>query len=154
MEKTLQEITQNLITVTQRDYLLDSLDVLLNSLFTTHKTIYDLTSVSLSMPWSDLLIRSYHEQNLLENDKDACKTIITSVINAVKTMEVAEIRVAYNVSDADVRDIKNWLFYQLKRQILLNIIVDASIVGGIVLYRNGTFKDYSVGTYIDQYGGV
>lgn len=154
MEKTLQELTQNLITVTQRDYLLDSIEVLQNSLFTTHQTIYELTSIALSLPWSDLVVRMYHEQNLLESDKDGCRAILTTITKTVKAMEVLEIRVAYNITDADVRDIKNWLFYQLKRQILLNIIVDSSLVGGIVLYRNGTFKDYSVGSYIDQYGGV
>lgn len=153
MEKSLQELTQSLTTVTQRDYFVEALDVLENSLY-SHQTIYDLTSLALSPPQSDIVIRMYREQNLLENDKDRCKALINKIKIALKSLETLEMRVAYNITDADVKDIKNWLFFQFKRQILLNIIVDPSLIGGIVIYRNGTYKDYSVANYIDQYGTV
>lgn len=153
-EKTLQELVSNLVTVTQRDYFLDSIEVLEKSLFATHQTIFELTSLALSLPWSDIVLRMYHEQNLIDQDKDACRAILESIKTAVKHMETVEIRVAYNITDADVRDIRNWFFFQLKKNMLLNIIVDPSIIGGIIIYRNGIYKDYSVAHYIEQYGSV
>lgn len=153
MEKSLQELTQSLTTVTQRDYFVEALDVLENSLY-SHQTIYDLTSLALSPPQSDIVIRMYHEQNLLESDKDHCKALINAIKKSITSLEALEIRVAYNITDADVKDIQNWLFFQFKRQIVLNIIVDPSLIGGVVIYRGGTYKDYSVANYIDQYGRV
>jgi hypothetical protein len=154
MEKSLQELVEKLITVPQRDYFVDSIDVLISSLYSSHQTIFELTSLSISLPYSDLLVRMYHEQNLLENDKDGCKAILNTIKKTVTSIETIELRVAFNMTEADVKDIKNWFFYQLKRQMLLNIIVDPSLIGGLVIYRNGIYKDYSVAAYIDRYGTV
>lgn len=154
MEKALQEMVQSLTTVAQRDYLVESLTVLESSLFSSHQTIYELISLSLSLPWSDIVVRMCHEQNLIENDKEGCKALINGIKKMLASFETLEMRVAYNLTDADVKDIRNWLLFQVKRNILLNIIVDKTLIGGIVIYRNGVFKDYSVATYVDQYGRV
>lgn len=153
MEKTLLELVQSLTTLSQRDYFVDALDILENTLY-SHQTIYELTSLALSPPQSDIVVRMYHEQNLLDNNKDRCKALINEIKKKILSLETLELRVAYNITDADVKDIKNWLFFQLKRQILLNIIVDTSLIGGVVIYRNGIYKDYSVANYIDQYGRI
>lgn len=154
MERIIEDLTQSLTTITQRDYLVDSLEMLVQRLFGSHQTIHEITTSTLSLPWSDVIIRMYHEQGLIEQDKEGAKQIVENVLHSIKTMETMELRVAYNLSDADVKDIKNWLYYQLRRQILLNIIVDPTLVGGIAIYRNGTFRDYTIATYIDHYGRV
>ncbi len=64
--------------------------------------------------------------------------------NQIKTLPTVTITIAFSPSDQFIIDLSEWFLANLGRVVLLDIVVDSTIIAGAVISLSGIWTDYSL----------
>lgn len=97
-------------------------------------------------------IFGYLEEQRLEPEGDGPqKQFLEEIISELKTIPVVKITLAFEPDDNFTSKLNETISTQAGQKVILDILVNHHIVGGIVVEYQGKFKDYSLEPKVDAY---
>lgn len=91
--------------------------------------------------------------NMIKQGEEPQK-ILRKIIDAVKNLPVVKITLAVNPSIEMTDKITHWIGQNLSAEIILEIVVDESIVGGVKISYLGNYGDYSIASRFEEFWKV
>lgn len=104
------------------------------------------------LPPNLVAIFGYLEEQRLEPEGDGPqKQFLEEIITELKTIPIVKITLAFEPDDSFISKLNERISFQAGQKVILDILVNHHIVGGIVVEYQGKFKDYSLESRVDQY---
>lgn len=148
------ELIQSIQTLTQRDYFLNELDLLLESLYKTQGSVDEKIKMYLSSPFADLVLKDAQKKGKFTSNIDDLNSYIIELKKNIKDLPVLQLRIGFEPKNTDVQNIYSWIQLHLKKAMILDMVVDRNIIGGAVIGYKGFYKDFSFQSLIDSYGRI
>lgn len=92
----------------------------------------------------DLLLTILRNNQVNTEKPSAMKEFLTKLQEHINTLPVLSITLAVEPTEKTLRILSDWFLMNLKRQVLLDISVEPSLIAGIAIHYNGRFLDFSV----------
>jgi hypothetical protein len=77
-------------------------------------------------------------------DKSLLQKFLAEIYNAITTLPVVEMTIAVTPKRTLIRNIHDWFYSNYKKAVLINPVIDQSIIGGSIIRFDGKYKDYSL----------
>jgi len=146
-----RQLLNTLITIQDMNKFKKNIDTLSNSLFKTHanlkRKINQLFTPNQAHPLYKILINK--KINLVKN-ADSGQEFLQNLIIMLDSFPVLHLTFATTLPEQNLIQIADWLSSNSKSKIILDITIDKNIIGGILIYQNGIYKDYSIKNKIEQ----
>ena len=92
-----------------------------------------------------------HKAHIAETDIMAVKSILDVIKQYLQSIPVATVTLAFEPNLAQVRRILQSITQSYGKAAVLQIVIDPSIVGGMVLEWEGKYHDYSIKKKVKKY---
>lgn len=79
------------------------------------------------------------------------KKVLAEIRSNLSKLKKIEITIAFEPSQDSIAKIHEWLTQNITKDILLDISIDKSIIGGIILVNKGKYVDLSLKTKLHEY---
>lgn len=123
----------------------------LESLLKVSKEIYETKfnldsalSDNLGMNKKEKFLNLLRDNNINPGDNSALEGFIEKLQEKIKSLPVVSLSIAFEPDAKTLETISEWFLLNAKKEVLLDIVIDVRIVGGVTIYYNGKFKDYSI----------
>jgi hypothetical protein len=126
--------------------LLDLIDDLKSSLFHT-----DLTKFRGILQKNAALLGYLQVDDLGSTNREELIACLDKERQEILKMPRIKLTLAVNSEDSFLNKIYAWFSTNTEKTFLLDISVDASIVGGLLITYNGLYRDYSLKAKLDNY---
>lgn len=137
-------ITSFLYSVEDRSFMLGKLAILEQGAFSTKQSFEEQVHEQFSLPVAEALLHAMTEANIASSSAPAVQKFIKAQIETVKSLPVVRLRVAFNPSNDMVKNISKWLDLFSSDKMLVEVIVDPAVIGGVAIELDGTYSDYSL----------
>ncbi len=92
---------------------------------------------------------------LLENGVNsesrlAIKGFISKIQEKITGLSVVSLVLAFEPKEQTLKSLSHWFIVNIKKQVLFDITVDSSIIGGMAILSNGKYLDFSIRPAFDQ----
>lgn len=84
------------------------------------------------------------KRNVSHSDSRKIQEILEEIIASIDKMSVLSLEVAFEPTGRTVEKINSWLKENIKSQVLLDFIVNTSLIAGSRIYFEGKVGDYSL----------
>ncbi len=98
----------------------------------------------------DRFIALLREQQISTESRNALKEFFALLSEKVTSLPVLALTLAFEPSDTVLQAISQWFLLNAKKQVLMDIQIDRSLIAGATLTFNGKFKDYSIRTQFQK----
>lgn len=88
--------------------------------------------------------------NVNGQSRKAIKEFIDAIQSKISSLPVLSIVMAFEPKDKTLRVLSQWFIVNTKKQMLFEIKVDPTIVGGAAMYVGGQYLDYSIKPKFDN----
>lgn len=107
---------------------------------------FNLNKEFLGLPLSigEGLLSSLKNKGISLNDKKKIQSFFEELISCIDKMSILTLEVAFEPSGRSVEKINSWLKENFKTQVLLDFIVNTSLIAGARIYFEGKVGDYSL----------
>lgn len=102
------------------------------------------------MKKKDLFLSLLREYHILQDSPSGLKDFITTIQTTIAQLPVFSLTIAFEPKEQTLKALANWFALQIKKQVLFDFTVDASLIAGATFTYNGQFKDYSVKVAVVQ----
>lgn len=92
----------------------------------------------------DRFIALLREQQINTESRNALKEFFALISDKVASLPVISLTIAFEPNEAVLQAISQWFLLNAKKQVLMDIQFDRSLIAGATLTFNGKFKDYSI----------
>ena len=80
----------------------------------------------------------------------AIKDFIEKVQQKIETMPVLSLVLAFEPDNATLQGLSQWLILNTNKQVLFDIKIDRTLIGGASIYSNGKYLDFSIKPVFDK----
>jgi len=144
-------ILQMIHTSAQRDYVLHEINVLTEHLYSTKgESVRDNIRRYLTPHYASELIHLCDEAKISDTDTNAIKVMLNALTAGITAIGQLSLRVGFDPSDEDIKDLSQWIRYHIGIQVVLDVIHDPSVVGGAIMSFKGMYRDYSLSHKIEE----
>ncbi len=98
----------------------------------------------------DKFLTLIRENEIPVESTQALNKFVTRVQETISSMEVASLTLAIEPNDELLKAISDWFFLNLKKQVLLEILVDSNLIAGAIVSYNGKLLDSSIKSVFDN----
>lgn len=138
-------------TVAERDALHEELDAVLDNLYRAgHKTLEDVLQLSERREVAQVLKRILVEEDA-QKDTKAAQKVLEDIKAGLQGLEVIKLDIAFDPNPETVSLIHAWLIQNLGGHILIQIIIDRALIGGVRIAFRGRYKEVTLATIISLY---
>lgn len=138
MDSKITALKNLIFTVTDRNNVLDQIDLFSQQLY----TISD--NKKLLSKYADLLSDIFVDSSLTSK-------VIADTRDAIAQMKIVEIKLAYEPRIIDIEKIAVWIKNNLGSDCILDWSVDFTMIAGLKITANGKFVDNSIDVKLQSY---
>ncbi len=146
-----KQLLDEIITIQDINQFKQDLDLLSNSLFKTHANLKRKINQLFTPYQSQLLykILTSKKINFVKNAESG-QEFIQDLQAYLDSLPILHLTLATLLPQQNLMQISDWLNTDTKSKIILDIVIDKNIIGGILIYQNGIYKDYSLKNQLDN----
>jgi F0F1-type ATP synthase delta subunit len=133
-------------TVREATELMDLIDKLKGFLFQT-----DLVQFRKTLQDNVMLSGFLQKKDLSTDNKEVLLALLDEKKSEILKMPQIKLTIAIDPEDSFLDKICSWFSANTGKTFLLDIAVDASIVGGLLITYNGIYRDLSLKTKLNNY---
>ena len=144
MEKIFEKLSQKIIT-------LEDLILLLEEINLIKKTIYNNANIPLSEKLKGKIreglrkeIEKLEKESVFPSSPKEQTSFFEEFKNFLFKIPNVKLEIAFEPSKIFVSKIENWFKQNIKKRVILNIVVSPKIVGGAKIEYQGRWKNYSL----------
>lgn len=89
------------------------------------------------------------DENLSSN-REALSTLIDQTQNYLESLKVVNLTLAFEPSHEFLLRLKKFFQEALGQTVVINLVVNPTIIGGVILENNGKYLDYSSAAILDS----
>jgi len=89
-------------------------------------------------------LKILRENNINTQSASELKTFIDKLILQIAQLPVLTLTIAFEPKEANLKIFAEWFVLNLNKQVIFDIVIDASLIGGAALTYKGKFMDYSI----------
>lgn len=132
--------------VTKKDVgdLLDTIDLLLNTLYQKDGDAFDKTLSTSVDEWFSDIVRGLEKNGLQKED------FLKSIGEMIKSLEEVKITIHEPPNERLKEAIKNWIDANLGTKVVADFEIKKSILGGAIISYKGKYVDYSLRKRLDS----
>lgn len=87
---------------------------------------------------------NYLNENKITSDEKVLREFLENLQKKISSLTVASMKIAFEPDERIIGSISEWFLINLKKQVLLEIIIDKSLIGGVDISYSGEFRNYSI----------
>lgn len=133
-----QKIIDNVFIATDKQKLLEEIEVLENTKFETEETTEKVLNEQVRVWVADEIRREHKEEGV------KLEEYLAGLKKKLEELELIKITLAYEPSRQDLGEIYFWLKKNSKRSLIIDLGFDERILGGAIVELNGEYRDYSL----------
>ena len=127
-----------------------ALTTLSEEVYTTHFDMDKSLMQIFGIVKKDLFLKLLRENSIPPNSPTDLKNFIEAIQKAITSLPAITLTVAFEPRYETVKAISNWFVMNLKKQILLDFIVEPNIIAGLRFTYEGKYRDYSFQLPVEQ----
>lgn len=108
--------------------------------------VHDLFSFELA----EKLLAEAKEQGVSFSDPQNTQHFLEEVERELQALPMVTLRLAFEPQYDLVKNISSWFDTELQRHVLIDIVIDPAVIGGLVLEWNGIHRDYTLKKLIQE----
>lgn len=120
-------------------------------LYNVHLNIQDQMATILPHDVKERYLNAIHTSGLDIRDSKGVQLFLADLKNKLKAMPVMGLVLSYLPNEKDLRSYASFLFTNLERQVVFDVRLDSSLIGGCLIEFNGRIADYSISKTLDEY---
>jgi len=93
---------------------------------------------------SDKMITILRSSNINPESLPAVKDFLFILMQKISLLPVISLTIAFEPQDQTLKTLSQWFFITMHKQVLFDISVDHTVIGGAHITYNGKFFDFSV----------
>ncbi len=128
----------------KRGYLIMTNFKELDELFDRIITVNDLEHFTAEVDQSIESMYDLMENNVNLKNHSELEERFSNIKERARKIPVLTIFTAVSLRHPEIAQIADWLKRNVKNKVLLNVVLDSSILGGAVLLYKGIYKDFSL----------
>lgn len=137
-------ITEIIRTKQEAHLFLTDLNNLVSSLYNVKTAVEEKLYAHLPHNKKIKILELCQQNNINTNDVQNFLQFIHALIKYIETLPVVTVHLARELPDKEIEIVSEWLVKTAKREILLDIQINAELLGGAVIEMNGVYKDFTV----------
>lgn len=139
---------QNLVKTKDDIAVLNSeINLILSALFTSHKKIEKVLTKEIRLTTYAALKKDFLDK---EVSPSKIKELLNELSERLKKLKVLELTLAFEPTQEEIFNIYNWVKENLGDDVILDIKLDKSILGGAIIVFEGLYKDYTVKKQLEE----
>jgi F0F1-type ATP synthase delta subunit len=150
----LTDLSKLFKTKVQADDFSSSLDQIIRAIYSADFNFEQNLLQHFGQTTSDELLRLYKSQNNAIQNPGLIKQFLEAIKDQISKLPVLNLTLAFPPRENTLKVITSWFMLNLKKQVLLSIKVDPTLIGGAYIDFNGKHFEYSiqnkVSSIIDQ----
>lgn len=132
------------------DEVIEKIDELKGSLYNKRIDLDKKMSELFSFEMKDK-IKSYSWQEQINlNDPESFGKFLTTLREHIKNMPVVTIHIAFEPNDGIVKEVSEWFVEGFGKNILIDLQLDRSLIGGAKIIFNASEKDFSLRKRLEE----
>lgn len=139
-----------LLTKEEAVGVIEVLDEVAQKLYNAHSNIERTLADLLPLSYKDKIIELAKGAEISLSDKKSAGEFLSMLAATIKKIPVVRLHLAFNPTEENIQAFSGWILQCLKKHVLLDIVVEERILGGIVLEVEGIYKDYSLKKIIEE----
>jgi F0F1-type ATP synthase delta subunit len=104
----------------------------------------------LGLQKKDKFITLLRDNSVKVESNSALQEFFGQIQTQISSLQVATITLAFEPDETALRDLSQWFFQNLNRQVLFEIQIDPDLIGGVAILYNGKYQDLSVKSRFSQ----
>lgn len=120
-------------------------------LFNVQINIKEQMGVILPHDVKERYLHAIHSAGVDVQDSRGVQLFLADLKNKLKAMPVMGLVLSYLPNEKDLRSYAAFIFANMGRQVVFDVRLDSSLIGGCLLEFNGKVADYSVSKTLDEY---
>jgi F0F1-type ATP synthase delta subunit len=119
------------------------LNNLIEGLF-SNKSFAELVSEYVSYQKKDLLFALLEKYHIDTKNLSQTQAFLQELQSAIDALPVATLTLAFSPKQGLITTLSGWFAVHAKKIVLLDIMVNKRLLGGVIISYNGIYKDYSL----------
>lgn len=152
MNERFKSLFEDINTVEEVQMFLRQLDNLSQVLYKTRPSIEQKIEDNLDYTLKDKMITLLEECGAIDSGIDEVEKVLDEIRADIKEYPTLRMEVAYTPTSSHVMHLAEWIQYNLKRKILIDVIVNPDLIGGAVIGYNGKMFRHTLKEMIDSKG--
>ncbi len=141
---------ESLTTVSQRDYFVTDLELVIEHLYSSNKedTFEVLVDKYISEKRAKELMTYMSSNDIKPEGPQEVEKKLSELIAALKKLDVLQIHSVVDFKEWEIRDLIKKTYNITGKRVLIDLILDTSLVGGAILGYKGKHRDFSLAVMI------
>lgn len=114
--------------------------------FNLETTLFD----QFGMHKKEKLLALLRENNINSKSNTELKEFFDKIVEKTTSLPVLTITIAFEPKEQTLQAISQWFLINMNKQMLFDIVIDPTILGGAAFTYNGKFLDFSIKQVFDQ----
>ena len=124
--------------------LLDKLERLEESLYNVKLPFATAVKNVFSFAATEEFMGNIASANVSTDSPDALRKYLDTVKDDLQNLPTASIRVPTTPTDDTIKYISRWFDANMGQRVILDFVVEPTLIGGVVIEYNGKYADYSL----------
>jgi F0F1-type ATP synthase delta subunit len=139
------QIIAKLRTTSDLSVVLTCLDEFINTFF-SRKTLDEQQFIFKKLPneLAELLITVFASQKITPENQINTKRKIDELIDRLHRVKNLQLTIAFQANEETISLFSDWVKKNIRKDLIIDLHFDKTIVGGALIIADGTYKDYSV----------
>jgi len=138
------EITNVIKTKADALHFIYKIDEVISDLFNLKIHVEELLEKKLSYTQKQFIVSVAKDNNIALNDAVSFQKFLMKLKEYATSIPDVELSLSFDPSKEIIDSISDWFKTSIKMEVFLDITIDESIMGGVLIGFNGTYKDYSL----------
>jgi hypothetical protein len=98
----------------------------------------------LPLELANILIKAFASEPITAENQIRIKREIDDLIDKLHTCKNIQMTIAFHANEETITFFSDWIKKNIKKDLLIDLHFDKTIVGGALIIADGSYKDYSV----------
>ena len=119
------------------------LSAIVEAIYHTNFSIEKTAMEMLGIKKSEYLLKLMRDNGISLNSAPEVKKFLETIIASIKKMPVLTMTIAFEPTEKTFKLLNDWFVINLKKQFILELIIDPTILSGAIIKYGGAFLDCS-----------
>jgi F0F1-type ATP synthase delta subunit len=144
VEQLYKELFSEIHSVVESWDLIHQIDAVIEALFDNKVPFEEKLDKHLEYGIKNNILMLVQKSKIPTDNVNAMQNFFEDLKNRIKTLPVIHLQVAIEPNTTMVKHIAEWLYFNLKKNILIDVQVRPNIVGGTIIGYDGKMDDYTL----------